>query len=421
MTLLFGTESKTLPITKVMVKQAYRKVKENQGSAGVDKESLEDFQKDLLKNLYKLWNRLASGSYFPKPVREVEIPKASGGTRKLGIPTVSDRIAQEVIRAYLEPRLEGQFHKHSYGYRPLKSAHQAVKQVQKNVRRFAWVIDMDIKSFFDEVDHELLMRAIDKHVEEKWVKMYIMRWLESSIQTKEGTLKPKEGKGTPQGGVISPLLSNLYLHYVLDKWLELNYPHIAFVRYADDVVVHCESEQEAISLLEAIRQRLEVCKLQLSETKTKLVYCKNYLRKEKRSYGNKFGFLGFDFKPKMYKSKRKGEVVFLGFGCEMSQNAKVRIVEGWKKLNWHRRSDLTLEQISQKINPQMRGLIRYFGVINSKGLHKLVRMLHLRLAKWAMNKYKRFGKSYGKTFEWLKAIKQSYPNLFYHWTVYNWI
>lgn len=421
MTLLFGTESKTLPITKAMVKQAYRKVKGNKGSAGVDKESLEDFQKDLLKNLYKLWNRLASGSYFPKPVREVEIPKASGGKRKLGIPTVSDRIAQEVVRAYLEPRLEAQFHNNSYGYRPLKSAHQAVKQVQKNVRRFAWVIDMDIKSFFDEVDHELLMKAIDKHVEEKWVKMYIRRWLESSIQTKEGVLKPKEGKGTPQGGVISPLLSNLYLHYVLDKWLELNYPHIAFVRYADDVVVHCESEQEAITLLEAIRQRLEVCKLQLSETKTKLVYCKNYHRKEKKSYGNKFGFLGFDFKPKMYKSKREGEVVFLGYNCEMSQKVRTRVLAGWKKLNWHRQSQLTIEEIARKINPQMRGLIQYFRAINSMGMDQLLRLLHLRLAKWAMNKYKKFKKSYSKAFDWLRKIKQSFPNLFYHWTIYNWI
>ena len=421
MNLLFGTESKTLPITKEMVKQAYRKVKSNHGSAGIDKESLEDFQADLSKNLYKLWNRLSSGSYFPQPLREVEIPKASGGKRKLGIPTVSDRIAQEVVRAYLEPRLEAQFHTQSYGYRPLKSAHQAVKQVQENVRQYAWVIDMDIKSFFDEVDHELLMKAVGKHVEEKWVKMYISRWLESSVQTKAGTLIPKEGKGTPQGGVISPLLSNLYLHYALDKWLELHYPQIAFVRYADDVVVHCESEKEAINLLEQIRKRLDVCKLRLNESKTKLVYCKDYGRKEKKNYGNKFGFLGFDFKPMMFRSKREGEVVFLGYSCEMGQSARTRIVDGWKKSYWHRRSDLTIEEISQEINPQMRGLIRYFGAFNSTGMHKVVRMLHLSLVKWAMNKYKRFGKSYGKTFNWLRTIKESYPNLFYHWTVYNWI
>ena len=278
MSLLFETELKTLPIAKDMVRKAYKKVKANQGSAGVDKESLEMFQKDLSGNLYKLWNRMASGSYFPKPVREVAIPKASGGTRKLGIPTVSDRIAQEVVRAYLEPRLESQFHEHSYGYRPLKSAHQAIKQVQENVRQYAWVIDMDIKSFFDEVDHELLMKALDKHVEEKWVKMYIKRWLECASQSKDGTLTEKQGKGTPQGGVISPLLSNLYLHYVLDKWLEIHHPHTAFVRYADDVVVHCESEEKAINLLGQIRHRLYECKLRLNETNTKLVYCKDYRR-----------------------------------------------------------------------------------------------------------------------------------------------
>jgi RNA-directed DNA polymerase len=421
MSLLFETELKTLPIAKDMVRKAYKKVKANQGSAGVDKESLEDFQKDLSGNLYKLWNRMASGSYFPKPVREVAIPKASGGTRKLGIPTVSDRIAQEVVRAYLEPRLEAQFHEHSYGYRPLKSAHQAIKQVQENVRQYAWVVDMDIKSFFDEVNHELLMKAIDKHVEEKWVKMYIKRWLECASQSKDGTLTAKQGKGTPQGGVISPLLSNLYLHYALDKWLEIHHPHIAFVRYADDVVVHCKSEEEATHLLEQIRHRLQVCKLQLSETKTKIVYCKDYRRKEKKHYGNKFGFLGFDFKPMIFKSKREGTSAFLGYNCEMSQNVISRIVDGWKKSYWHKRSELTMEQISQKINPQMRGLIRYFGVFNSSGLHKLIRMLHLRLAKWAMNKYKRFGRSYGKIFNWLRTIKESYPNLFYHWTIYNWI
>ena len=242
---MFETESKTVPITKQMVKEAYRKVKANQGSAGVDKESLEEFQADLLNNLYKLWNRLSSGSYFPKTVREVSIPKANGGKRKLGIPTVSDRIAQQVIKSYVEPILEAVFEHNSYGYRPLKSAHQAIEAVAANVKQYAWVVDMDIKSFFDEVDHELLMKALDCHVEEKWVKMYIKRWLEASIQTQDGTLITKEGKGTPQGGVISPLLSNLYLHYVLDKWLVKHYPAVAFVRYADDVIVHCSSEQEA--------------------------------------------------------------------------------------------------------------------------------------------------------------------------------
>lgn len=418
---MFETESKTVPITKDMVRKAYQKVKSNQGSAGIDKESLEQYQTNVSKNLYKLWNRLSSGSYFPQPVREVEIPKTNGGKRKLGIPTVSDRIAQEVIRSYLEPRLESQFHEHSYGYRPLKSAHQAVLQVQKNVRKYAWVIDMDIKSFFDEVDHELLMKALDKHVEEKWVKMYIKRWLECPSQATDGTLTHKQGKGTPQGGVISPLLANLYLHYVLDKWLKLKYPQLAFVRYADDVVLHCSSEEEARHLLDQIRVRLLECKLRLSETKTQLVYCKDYRRQERKDYGNKFCFLGFDFKPKVYKSKRAGEDIFLGYGCEMSQNAKSKVIKGWRKLDWHKQSTLSIQEIANRINPQMRGLIGYFGKINSIGLHKLVRALHLRLAKWILNKYKRFKGSYGRAFNWLRAIKQSYPDMFYHWLVYNWI
>ncbi len=421
MNLLFETESKTVPITKYMVKEAYRKVKSNQGSAGVDKESLEEFQADLSGNLYKLWNRLASGSYFPKPVKEVEIPKSNGGKRKLGIPTVSDRIAQQVIKSYLEPRLESEFHENSYGYRPLKSAHQAIKQIQENVRAFGWVIDMDIKNYFDEVDHELLMKALDKHVEEQWVKMYIRRWLESPVQTKDGQLVPKQGKGTPQGGVISPLLANLYLHYVLDKWLELKYPHIVFVRYADDIVVHCQSETEAKEMLQSIETRLQECHLRLNETKTQLVYCKDYRRKEKKEYRNKFDFLGFSFKPTMYRSKREAGSVFLGYGCEMSQKSITRIVKEWRDKKWHRQSILSIQEIAIDINTQMRGLINYFGRINKRGLHKLVRSLHFRIAKWAMNKYKRFRGKYGKAYKWLKELKHSYPNMFYHWTIYNWI
>lgn len=414
---MFETKSRTVPITKQMVKEAYRKVKANQGSAGVDKESLEKYQADLLNNLYKLWNRLSSGSYFPKPVREVSIPKANGSKRMLGIPTVSDRIAQEVIKAYLEPRLEAEFHKNSYGYRPLKSAHQAVEAVRNNVRDYAWVIDMDIKRFFDEVDHELLMKALDCHVEEKWVKMYIKRWLEVPSQTEDGILTPKEGKGTPQGGVISPLLSNLYLHYVLDKWLEKHHPQIAFVRYADDVIVHCKSEDEAIQLLVAIRQRLQECKLRLNEEKTKLVYCQDYRRKEKKDYRKKFDFLGFTFKPQSTASKRGG--MFLGFDCAISQAAQTRIVRGWKELNFHRQTTLTIQEIATKVNPQIIGVIRYYGKYKLWALQKLIRHFHYRLAKWVLNKYKGFKGSRRKADRWIAEIKESYPTMFYHWTIFK--
>lgn len=420
MTTLFETKSRTVPITKQMVKEAYLKVKSNQGSAGVDKESLEEYQTDLLNNLYKLWSRLSSGSYFPKPVREVTIPKANGGQRILGIPTVSDRIAQQVIKAYTEPRLEAVFHKNSYGYRPLKSAHQAVEAVRENVKQYAWVLDIDIKSFFDEVNHELLMKALDCHVEEKWVKMYIKRWLEVSSQTQEGALVAKEGKGTPQGGVISPLLSNLYLHYALDKWFEKHYPQIAFVRYADDVIIHSNNENEAKQLLVAIGQRLEECKLRLNEEKTKLVYCQNNWRVRKGKCDKKFDFLGFTFKPQSMTYKKGGKAIkFLGYDCCISQNARTRIISKWKKLNFHRRTTLTIQEIATMINPQMIGVIRYYGKYKMCALGKVIWHFHQRLAKWVLNKYKDLKGSYHRAYRWIKEIKVSYPTMFYHWTIFK--
>jgi group II intron reverse transcriptase/maturase len=414
---MFETTSKTVPVTKEMVREAYRKVKRNKGSAGVDKESLEDYEGDLLNNLYVLWNRMSSGSYFPKPVRSVSIPKANGKKRVLGIPTVSDRIAQQVVKDYLEPRFEAQFQDQSYGYRPLKSAHQAVSAVQENVRQYAWVIDMDIKSFFDEVDHELLMKAVERHVPETWVKMYIRRWLESPAQQADGTLIQKEGQGTPQGGVISPLLANLFLHYVLDKWLTKHYPGVAFVRYADDIVVHCHTETEAKQLLEAIRMRLSECKLRLSEEKTKMVYCQDYRRPKKKDYGKKFDFLGFTFKPRTVASKSGGS--FVGYGCAVSQKAQTRIVEGWKQLNLHRRSDLTIQDIANQVNSQMRGVIKYYGKFKLRDLQRLMWRFEYRLAKWALNKYKKFKGSYSEAFIWIKDLKRSYPGMFYYWTVFK--
>lgn len=413
---MFETKSRTVPITKEMVWEAFKKVRSNQGSAGVDKESLELFQKDLGNNLYKLWNKMSSGSYFPKPVREVLIPKSDGKKkRKLGIPTVTDRIAQEVIKSYLEPRLEKEFSDHSYGYRPLKSAHDAIKEVRENIKVYGWVIDMDIKSFFDEVSHELLMKALDCHVEEKWVKMYIKRWLEIPSQSIDGTLTYKEGQGTPQGGVISPLLANLFLHYVLDKWLKIHQPNIAFVRYADDVIVHCHSEEEAKQLMEKISNRLKECNLRLSEEKTKIVYCQNYQRKQRKDYPKKFDFLGFTFKPEMFPSKKGG--MFLGTACVISQKSQTRITEGWKSLKFHRGTNMTIQEIAKLINPQMRGIIQYYGKINLYSLRSLIRNFHFRLSKWVLNKYK--GKSFTEGYKWIETIKRSYPTLFYHWTLFD--
>ncbi|WAC41057.1 group II intron reverse transcriptase/maturase [Pedobacter sp. SL55] len=400
-----------------MVREAYRKVKSNRGSAGVDKESLEEFETDLSNNLYVIWNRLSSGSYFPKPVRSVAIPKANGKKRFLGIPTVSDRIAQQVLKTYLEPRLEAVFAKESYGYRPLRGAHQAVSAVQKNVRQYPWAIDMDISNFFDEVDHSLLMKSIDVHVEERWAKMYIKRWLESPVQQADGSLSPKAGKGTPQGGVISPLLANLFLHYVLDKWLGKYYPQVAFVRYADDIIIHCSSETEGKQVLDGVRSRLRECKLGLNEEKTKMVYCQDYRRKRRKDYAKKFDFLGFTFKPRTVVSKREG--LFLGYGCAISQTSQTRIVEGWRRLKWHNRSDLDIQDIAGHLNVQMAGIIRYYGKFNLMALRKLMWHFEFRLAKWVLNKYKSFRNSYTRAYRWIKELKRSYPAMFYYWTVFK--
>ena len=410
---LFETKSKPIPITREMVRQAYRKVRNNKGSAGVDEISLNQFDENLSGNLYKLWNRLASGSYFPMPVKEVIIPKSDGGQRKLGIPSISDRVAQEVVKAYVEPRLEAVFLPSSYGYRPHKSAHEALETVRNNVRKFPWIIDMDIKAFFDEVNHELLMKAVEKHVPEKWVQLYIRRWLETPIQTKEGLLH-KKGQGTPQGGVISPLLANLFLHYVLDKWLEQNFPSVSFVRYADDVVIHCISEKQSHYVLEGIRRRLAECKLRLSEEKTKITYCKDYRRVEGKAYPKSFDFLGHTIKPMVKKSSRTSGV-FLGFDCEISMKARKRIIASWKQMNFQRETTLTLQNLAEILNAKSRGIINYYGAMNIWAVGRLFRHLDYRIAKWVKNKFKSLQSSYLKANDWLRNIKLSYPTLFVHW------
>jgi RNA-directed DNA polymerase len=414
MTDLLETRSKPIPITKDMVRAAYCKVRANKGSAGIDEVSLKRFDENLSKNLYKLWNRMSSGSYFPMAVKEVILPKSNGGERKLGIPSIIDRIAQEVVKAYLEPRLEAVFLAQSYGYRPRKSAHQALEEVRTNVRQYAWVIDMDIKSYFDEINHELLMKALEKHVPENWVKLYIKRWLEAPVQGAEGLIQ-KQGTGTPQGGVISPLLANLFLHYVLDKWLEKTFLTVKFVRYADDLVVHCKSENQSHYVLEGIRRRLKECYLQLSEEKTKITYCKDYRRKEGHGYAKSFDFLGHTFKP-MSKKSNRDTGVFLGFDCEMSMKSRSRILGKWRQMDIQNQSTKTLLDIAQMLNMQTRGIMNYFGKMGTRILERVFRHLDYRIAKWVKNKFKNLG-SYQKAFDWMRAIRLSNPSIFVHWSI----
>ena len=404
-------KTKPFKISKQVVFEAYKKVKANKGSSGVDGQSLEDFELDLRNNLYKIWNRMSSGCYFPPPVQEVHIPKKCGGIRKLGIPTVSDRIAQMVVKIYLEPNLEPEFLPDSYGYRPGKSALDAVRTARERCWKYDWVIDLDIKGFFDNLDHTLLMKAVKKHTDCKWILLYIERWLRAPIKNPEGECQNRT-QGTPQGGVVSPLLANLFLHYAFDKWMSKNSPANPYERYADDMIVHCRSEQEAKMLLEAIKERLLACHLQTHPVKTKIVYCKDGRRRG--SYPNeKFDFLGFTFRPR--KVKAFGKKCFTGFNPGISNVAKKKMTQTMRKWKLHLRSGLTIREIAKRINPIIRGWINYYGEFYKTAIRPLFYHLNEILTRWAKRKYKRFRRRFKRAIYWLGKIAKEDPKLFAHW------
>jgi RNA-directed DNA polymerase len=411
--MILWNETKSVPVSKEQVWLAYKKVRSNQGSAGIDQVSMEEFDTDRSKHLYKLWNRMSSGSYFPPPVKEVEIPKKDGKVRKLGVPTISDRVAQMVVKDYLEPRFEKIFSPHSYGYRPGKNAHQALSAVRENIRVLDWVIDLDIKGFFDNIDHTKLMLAIEKHVSEKWCLMYIKRWLTTPVQTKTGELVQKQGKGTPQGGVISPLLANLFLHYAMDKWLEQTHPAVKYVRYADDAILHCKSKVHADYVLDNLNNRMMQCGLELHPDKTKLVYCKDYRRQGEHEHV-KFDFLGYSFQPRTTKSKKTGEL-FLGYDCAISISSKKRITEKMRELDIEHLTHRSIVGVAQYLEPFIRGWANYYGRFRLWEMNSIFQLLRRRLVKWARKRYKRYKTSLNKAYAWLERVKDQYPTLFYQW------
>ena len=404
-------EAKPFCISKWEVWEAYKRVKANKGAAGVDEQSIEDFEKRLKKNLYKIWNRMSSGSYLPPPVRTVKIPKANGGERKLGIPTVSDRIAQQVVKSRLEPEVDRLFHADSYGYRPGKSALDAVGKARERCWRYDWVVDLDIKGFFDNLDQNLLMRAVKKHAKDQWLVLYIERWLKAPVQEGDGKLIPRE-KGTPQGGVISPLLANLFLHYAFDRWITVKYPHVPFERYADDVIAHCKTETEAQEVRAAIAARLVECGLELHPEKTKIAYCKDDDRR--RRYPNEnFDFLGYTFQARRSKN-RKGKF-FINFSPAVSNKAATAIraeVRSWKL---PKRSDKAIEDLSRMFNPIVRGWIRYYGRYYPSALYPTMRQLDRDLALWAKRKYKKLRGHLRRATHWIARISRRAPALFASW------
>jgi RNA-directed DNA polymerase len=402
--------AKPFEISKKVVWEAWKRVKANHGVAGVDEESISDFEKDLKDNLYKIWNRMSSGCYFPPAIRMVGIPKKSGGERLLGIPTVADRVAQMVAKVYLEPVLEPYFHQDSYGYRPGKSAIQAVQATRGRCWRYDWVLEFDIKGLFDNIDYDLLMRAVRKHTDCKWILLYIERWLKAPFQ-KEGILVERT-KGTPQGGVISPLLANLFLHYVFDKWMERNYPQVPFCRYADDGVVHCRTEAEAWLMKEVLESRFKECNLELHREKTRVIYCKDEDRRKDHPHTS-LDFLGFTFRPR--RSKNRWGKYFINFTPAVSNQAGKEMRQETRRWRLHLRSDKSLEDLSRMFSPIVRGWINYYGSFYKSALYPTLKHLNRILIRWAMRKFKRLRRHQRRAGYWLGRIARKEPWLFPHW------
>lgn len=404
--------AKPFEISKWIVWEAYLKVRANQGAAGVDGESIAEFERDLKGNLYKLWNRMSSGTYFPPPVRAVEIPKAGGkGVRVLGVPTVSDRVAQTVVCLYLEPEVEPIFHPDSYGYRPGRSALDAVASCRERCWRKDWVIDLDIRAFFDSIPWDLMLKAVSKHTDLPWVLLYVRRWLQAPLQREDGALAQRE-RGTPQGSAISPLLANLFLHYAFDSWLAREFPSVSFERYADDAVVHCSSRAEANEVLEAIAHRLAQVGLELHPDKTRIVYCKDTSRPGSHEH-ERFNFLGYTFRPRLAKNKH-GQF-FVSFLPAVSDDAKKAMGREIRSWRINRRSDLDLEDLARTYNPVLQGWINYYGRFYKSMLYPLFRRLNEHLARWAARKYKRLHHHFARATKWLRRVARRDPRLFAHW------
>jgi group II intron reverse transcriptase/maturase len=404
-------KAKSFEIPKKLVWVAFQLIKSNGGAAGIDGQTIEDFEKSLKDNLYKLWNRMSSGSYFPSAVRRVEIPKKNGGKRPLGIPTVTDRIAQMVAKLVLEPLLEPHFHEDSYGYRPNKSAHQALEKARQRCWQNDWVLDLDIKGFFDSIDPELMLKAVRWHKPPRWVELYIQRWLAVPAQDDQGTIYARD-KGTPQGAVVSPLLANLYLHYAFDMWMKRTYPSVGFERYADDIVIHCRSLTEAQELKQRIELRLAECKLTVSQDKTKIIYCKDSNRKGKHE-SIEFDFLGFSFRPRLAKNKQ-GKF-FVSFSPAISRKAEKALRDEMRSWKLHLRADKDLDYLSGVFNPKLRGWIQYYGKFRISALRGLCAMFQNILVKWAKKKFKSLNRSWQRARDLIDTIARKRPTMFIHW------
>ncbi len=407
-------KTKQFNIPKQLFIKAFKHIKANAGAAGVDKQSLKDFERNLKDNLYKLWNRMSSGSYFPPPVKEVTIPKRQGGERILGIPTVGDRICQMVVKMVFEPEVEQYFLPDSYGYRPNKSALDAVGITRQRCWKYDWVLEFDVQGLFDNISHELLMKAVRKHTKEKWVLLTIERWLKAPMQRSNGSIIARQ-RGTPQGGVISPVLSNLFLHYAFDVWMRRNHSRIPWCRYADDGLAHCKTEQEAQKLLCDLERRFAICGLQLNPNKTRIIYCKDASRKGK--YSNKsFDFLGYSFKARLCKNTKR-DSLFVNFTPAVSKSAMKSMRATTRKCNIRNRTDLSLNDIARWYNPIIRGWLNYYGRYSRSAMYPVLWHLNRTLVAWAMRKYRYFRQRKTWASLFMEGILKRQPWLFAHWQI----
>ncbi len=403
--------AKSFEIPKQLVLQAYQKVKLKGGSAGVDEESINDFERHLKDNLYQLWNRLSSGCYFPPAVKGVPIPKKSGGERLLGIPTVSDRVAQTVVKIALEPTLESIFDENSFGYRPGKSAHDAIAVTRTRCWKYDWVVEFDIKGLFDNISHELLMKALSRHCNVKWILLYVERWLKAPLQNSDGS-HTRRDKGTPQGGVVSPLLANLFLHYAFDAWVKREMPDILFCRYADDGVLHCRSQREAEYVLERVTQRFRECHLDIHPDKSGIIYCKDKNRKA-RFKRISFDFLGYTFRPRRCVNKQG--LIHPNFLPAISQTSKKAInqeIRGW---HIQIKNDKSLLDLSKMFNRILKGWFNYYGRFYPTGMRGIWRSVNKYLMQWVRRKYKRFSWHKTRAFNYVNKLARLNPHLFIHW------
>jgi group II intron reverse transcriptase/maturase len=406
------SQNKPFEISKWEVAEAFEVVRRKHGAPGVDGVSIEEFEKDLRKNLYKIWNRMSSGTYFPPAVRAVQVPKRhGGGMRMLGIPTVADRVAQTVVARHLSVRVEPVFHEDSYGYRPGRDALQAVGLCRQRCWKRAWVIDLDIRAFFDTVRWDLMLKAVAAHTDARWVLLYVTRWLAVPLQLSDGTLVRRE-RGTPQGVPVSPVLANLFLHYAFDMWMAREFPAVRFERYADDVVVHCVSESQARVVLAAIRVRLGEVGLEVHPDKTKIVYCKDHNRRGGYE-DTSFTFLGFTFRPRSVRVSESG-MSFVSFSPAISRDALNKISAVVRAWRLPRRVNTTFAELARWMNPVVAGWMRYYGRFGQVVLYPLLQRINAYLVRWIRKKYKRLqGKR--KAYRCLRGITEAYPRMFAHW------